>query len=50
MRQRISKHIWALVVFTAALMLLGVVYAQESGMDSSNYSDDIGADNASSSG
>ena len=28
MRQRISKHIWALVVFTAVLTLLGVVYAQ----------------------
>ena len=48
MRQRISKHIWALVVFTAALMLLGVAYAQESEMDSSNYSDDIGIDNANS--
>ncbi|CAG0973936.1 MAG: hypothetical protein OIN86_15080 [Candidatus Methanoperedens sp.] len=45
MRQRILKHIWALAMFTAALILLGMVYAQGSGLDSPNYSsDNIGTD------
>lgn len=46
MRQKIPKRIWALVVLATALILLGVVYAQESEMDSLKHSSDYtGIDN-----
>ncbi|NJD78199.1 MAG: cytochrome B6 [Candidatus Methanoperedens sp.] len=49
MRQRIPKRTWALVVLATALILLGVVYAQESGMDGPNHSSDYtGIDNTDS--
>lgn len=49
MKQKISKYIWALAVFTVALILLGVVYAQEPEVDKPDYSsDDVGMHNENS--
>ncbi|HEY9246420.1 MAG TPA: hypothetical protein VIO11_06195, partial [Candidatus Methanoperedens sp.] len=42
MRQIIPKYIWGLAVITVALILLGAVYAQESGMENQDNSNETG--------